>query len=158
MNLKKKFLSNKYALILQNNEIVLFCEQNSLGFDSLKKLKKDLQKDNFSITSIKNKAFNKQFKDFTLKKLLSSSIFIIYKEVIDYNTNFERLQSFLSYKFALCILFQKKFYNLQILKRFRRVDNLNGLIAKTVIIINNMVYRKFNKRIHQLKIKKAIIA
>ena len=74
-------------MILENNEIVLFCEQNSLSFDSLKKLKIDLKKENFSITSINNNVFNKQFKDFNLKKLINSSIFIIYKKVIDYNTN-----------------------------------------------------------------------
>jgi ribosomal protein L10 len=158
LKLKNKFLFNKYTLILENNEIVLFCEQNSLSFDSLKKLKIDLKKENFSITSINNNVFNKQFKDFNLKKLINSSIFIIYKKVIDYNTNFKRLQSFISFKFALCLLFQKKFYNLQILKQFSKINSLNRLIAESAIIINILVYIKLYRAVHQLKIKKAIIA
>ena len=158
MRLKNKFLFNKYTSILQNNQIVLFCEQNSLSFDSLKKLKIDLKKENFSITSLNNNVFNKQFKDFNLKKLINTSIFIIYKEVIDYNTNFKRLQSFISYKFALCLLFEKKFYNLQILKQFNKINSLNRLVAEPAIILNILVYIKLYRVVHQLKVKKAIIA
>lgn len=158
MRLKNKFLFNKYTSILQNNQIVLFCEQNSLSFDSLKKLKTDLKKENFSITSLNNNVFNKQFKDFNLKKLINTSIFIIYKEVIDYNTNFKLLQSFISYKFALCILFEKKFYNLQILKQFNKINSLNRLVAEPAIILNTLVYIKLYRVVHQLKVKKAIIA
>ena len=141
-----------------NNQIVLFCEQNSLSFDSLKKLKTDLKKENFSITSLNNNVFNKQFKDFNLKKLINTSIFIIYKEVIDYNTNSKLLQSFIGYKFALCILFEKKFYNLQILKQFNKINSLNRLVAEPAIILNTLVYIKLYRVVHQLKVKKAIIA
>lgn len=145
-------------MVLQNNQMVLFCEQNSLSFDYLKKLKADLKKENFSLMSIKNDVFNKQFKVYNSKKLVNGSIFIIYKEVIDYNTNFKIVQKFIDYKFILCCLFENSFYSPLILKQFKKINNLDRLVFESGIIINTLLSAKFYNTVKQVSDGKAIIA
>ena len=69
MNFKNKYLFNKYALIIRQNRLVLFCEESSINLSYLKTIKKELKKQNFSLMTIKNNVFNKQFKNYNLKKL-----------------------------------------------------------------------------------------
>ena len=144
MNFKNKYLFNKYALIIRQNRLVLFCEESSINLSYLKTIKKELKKQNFSLMTIKNNVFNKQFKNYNLKKLINGPIFIIYKKDIDYNTNFRVVQKFIDYKFFLCCLFEKKFYNPLVFKQFDKINSRNQLIFKSGII-NLLFFIKFVK-------------
>jgi ribosomal protein L10 len=148
--LKNKRLLNHYKNILANNQIVLFCELNSLSSDYLKKLKINLKKEGFVLTRIKNGVFKKQIKNSNLKSLVNGPIFILYKKNISLNENFKVLQKLKDYKFILCCFFESKLYSPLIFKQFNRMSSIERLTFESGLSINTLLSVKLNNMVKQL--------
>lgn len=133
-----------------NNQLVIFCEINSLDSDYLKKLKISLKKKGFSLKHIKNNVFKKQFETSNLKYLVNGPIFILYKETVDLNESFKVLQKFIDYKFILCCFFENKLYSPLIFKQFKKITSFETLIFKSALSINTLLSLKLNNTIKQL--------
>lgn len=150
MNFKNRYLFNSYKDILLNNQIILFCERGSINSGYLRKLKIDLKRENFYLTSIKNGIFKKQLNKFGLVNLISGPIFIFYKKSIDLDSNFNVFRKFADYEFILSCLFEGKLYSPLIFKNFVKINSLKKFFSESDKIINTLLSIKLGTTLKQL--------
>jgi len=150
VSFRNKYLFDTYKDILLNNQMVVFCELNSLNPDYLKKLKISLKKEGFLLKQIKNNVFKKQFQNSNLKNLVNGPVFILYKKTVSLSESFKVLQKFIDYKFILCCFFKNKLYSPLIFKQFKRMISIERLSFEAGVSINTLLSLKLNNTIKQL--------
>ena len=150
MNNLNKFLFIDYNNILKNNKFIVFCEMNSIDAASLRRLKKDLKKNNFLLKNVRTDLIKFYFTNKTVKNLIKGPIFIIYKDFLKVENDFSTLKHFSDYKFILGCFFYNKLYPFIKFKQLRHIKTTEQLYNKILNTLYTILSFKFYNTIKQI--------